>query len=345
MKVILHHWDQNAHGIVRFKHVKVVAIYDEREKLNGRDSGEILGIGKNGLKITNNIDEALSKEADIMITTGEGLYFANSKKVEDWKKNVRKALEKGLKVYNMSKILYGDKTDEFKKLAKKNKTEFIEASQPDYFEKLKEFIPIFYEEGLKTKKRISFVGSSMNSGKITVMFSLKEKLVKKGVKVGVIGTEPSSIYMGADEQIIPEVMPTMKGAQAITLALKKNELEKKTEIQLIGGQTGLMASTQDIKESRAGAVVAWQILFGSVPTDIILCSKAKNGNSINNHIALIKTALPNVNIIGIAINGKGLGKKEVIEIVDKIEKETGILTLDVIVMPKKLDELIKKVLS
>ena len=112
MRVILHHWDQNAHGIARFKEVDVVAVYDERVKFNGIDTGEYLKIGKNGLKITNDIDDVLARDADIMITTGEGLYFANPENVKDWKRNVRKALERGLKVYNMSKILYGDKTSE-----------------------------------------------------------------------------------------------------------------------------------------------------------------------------------------------------------------------------------------
>lgn len=344
MKVILHHWDQNAHGIVRFGEVEVVAVYDEREKLNGTDTGEYLGNGKNGLKITNEIDVALEKDAEIMITTGEGLYFTNPEKIKDWEKNVKKALEKGLKVYNMSKIMYGKETIKFKVLAKKYKTEFIEASQPDYFKELEKFIPAFYKEGLKTRKRVSFVGSSMNSGKITAMFMLKRK-IKDKVKVGVIGTEPSSIFMGADEQVIPEVISTMRGAQTITLALKKNEIEKNPDIQFIGGQTGLIASTQDIKEARAGAVVAWQILFGSVPTDIILCSKAKNENNIKDHISLIKTAFPKVNILGIVINGRRIEKNEITKIVNKIEKETGILTLDIMVMPDKMDKLVEKIIS
>ena len=56
MKAIIHHWDQNAHAIVRFGYINVVAVYDERPKLNGVDTGEFLGIGKNGLRITNDFD-------------------------------------------------------------------------------------------------------------------------------------------------------------------------------------------------------------------------------------------------------------------------------------------------
>ncbi len=38
MRVIIHHFDQNAHAIVRFgKNIEILGIYDERKKLQGRN--------------------------------------------------------------------------------------------------------------------------------------------------------------------------------------------------------------------------------------------------------------------------------------------------------------------
>ena len=108
------------------------------------------------------------------------------------------------------------------------------------------------------------------------MESSQKELEKKGYKVGYVGTEPSSKFVGADEQIIPHFMPMVYGAPAILLAIKKVEIEKSPELILVSGQTGLKANVGDLSELRAGAVVAWQILFGSCPDKVVLCSKAKN---------------------------------------------------------------------
>ncbi len=348
MKIMLHHFDQNAHAIVRFNEVKVVSIYDERKKYDQVDSGEFLGRGRNNIILTNNfekaLDEAIKAGAELMVTTGEGLYFTKPEKVKDWEQNVRTALEKGLSVYNMSKILFGEKTKEFQELAKRKGIKFEEASDPDAFEKYKKYLARFEKEGIKTKV-ISFLGTSMNSGKITSMLTIRRKLKEKGKKPGVLGTEPSSIFLGCDEQVVPEIMPTLRGAQTIGLAIKKIEVEKKPEVILVGGQTGLTASVFDIKEARAGAVVAWQILFGSNPDEIILHTKASNKESVKPHLELVRNALPEVKVRAIIVNGFKSEKEEVQKIVEELEKETGILTLDIFINPDKLERLLKEIIN
>ena len=179
----------------------------------------------------------------------------------------------------------------------------------------------------------------MNSGKLTAMFTVRKILEKQGMKVGVLGTEPCSMFLGADEQAIPEVYPTMKGAPAILGAVKKIEEEQDPDIILIGNQTGLRASTTDVKESRAGAIVAWQILLGSKPTKIVLCSKWKNTKEIRPHLELIKNSAVNAPVIANIINGLGCKGENLRRIIGELEREFQALCLDVLSMPEKLEKL------
>jgi len=342
MKVIIHHFDQNAHGILRFSNHEIVAIYDERPELNGKNAKELLNVDKD-ITITNDFDEALKNEADMLITTGEGLYFTKPENVKDWKKNVKKAIQHKLSIYNMSKILYGDETKEFKLLAKKNNVKFEEASETLGFKKFFKFAIKGLEEPVKIPI-INFTGTSMNSGKITAMFVVKQKLESMGKRVGVIGTEPSSIFMGADEQVIPESYPTLKAASSIFGAIKKVEIEKNPDYILVGNQTGLRASVLDFKEARSGAIVAWEILLGSKPDKIILCSKWGNTKEIAPHLELIKNSIDK-EVIALIINGNKGGKEEVLKIIEETENKFNIPAMDVFLTPEKINKLIDKIVQ
>jgi len=345
MKILIHHFDQNAHGIVRFSDHEIIGVYDERPELNGKSVKELLNVDKN-IVLTNDFDKALDnavqKNADLMITTGEGLYFTKPNNVADWKKNITKAIENNLNIYNLSKILYGDKTKDLKELAKKHKVKFDEASDTHGYEQFFDYALKGVDEPVKTPI-INFTGTSMNSGKITAMFIIKQKLEKKGKKISVIGTEPSSIFMGADEQVIPEVYPTLKATSAIFGAIKKVELEKKPDLILVGNQTGLKASVHDFKEARAGAIVAWQIMLASKPDKIILCSKWNNTKEIKPHLELIKHSIDK-QVIALIINGHGGKKDQVMDIINETEKKYNIPTMDVFLTPEKVDELVSTLL-
>jgi uncharacterized NAD-dependent epimerase/dehydratase family protein len=346
MKILIHHFDQNAHAILRFgKDVEVIGIYDERKKFHGVDPGLYLGLGATGLEISGNFEALLKahgKEADMLVTTGEGLYFTKQSHVQEWKKHVEMAIRAGLDVYSMSKVFYGEKTEDLKRLAEKHGVRFIEASDPNAFSKYEKYALLAQEDGIKTPV-VNFTGTSMNSGKVTAMMTVKEFIAKQGVRVCVLGTEPSSLFIGADEQVVPEVLPTMRGAHAILGAIKKIELEKKPDVILVGNQTGLRASVTDVREARAGAIVAWQILLGSQPQKVVLCSKWSNIPEISAHIELIKHSI-NVPVSALVINGLGCNKERLLNIINDVEKRFGILTLDIISTPERLHALAEAII-
>lgn len=338
-KVIIHHYDQNGHAMVRFgRDIKILAVYDERPEFNGRDAGEAIGMQEKGIPMSGDFDAFLNEhgqEADLMVTTGEGMYFTDRKKVADWQANTRKAIKAGLDIYNMSKIYYGEGTAELRKLAEETGVSFVEASVPEGW---KPFMPHALkakEEGISAP-RVIFSGTSMNSGKITAMFTMKHVLEGLGKKVGVVGTEPCSVFVGADEQVIPEVLPTMKGAPAVYGAIKKVDSEKRPDVILVGNQTGLRASALDVKEYRAGAVVSWQILLGSDPTKIVLCSKWSMTGEIKPHQELMKNSSIGAPVVANVINGFGCAKGKLQGILEEVEKGFGIPALDVISTPDRL---------
>jgi len=339
MKIIIHHFDQNAHAMVRFSRgAEILGIYDERKKFQGKDAGEILGMGKTGTIISGDFRKLLNEtSADMLVTTGEGLYFTNPEKAREWSRNVTLAIGRGLDIYNMSKILYGKKTEKLKKAARSSGVKFQEASDPDGWERFIPFAERAVDEGLKAP-RINFTGTSMNSGKITAMFTARKILEEQGLKVGLLGTEPCSMFLGADEQVIPEVYPTMKAAPAVLGAVKKID-EKNPDVILIGNQTGLRASVTDVRESRAGAIVAWEILLGSKPTKIVLCSKWKNTGEIGPHLELIKNSALDAPVIANIINGLGCSREELAGIISRAEKEFSMPCIDAISTPEKMGKL------
>jgi len=328
--------------MLRFgRNIKILGIYDERKELQGRDAGEILGMGKTGLVIQGNFDEMLKKfsgQAEMLVTTGEGLYFTKRRNVREWRKNVEKAIRYGLDVYTMSKIFYGNKTEDLKKLAEKNGVKFIEASDPDGFEKFRDYALQAVEEGIVTPK-ILFAGTSMNSGKMTAMLTIRNFLEQQDIKLGVVGTEPCSVFVGADEQVIPEVLPTMRGAHAILGAIKKIEVEKRPDLILVGSQTGMRASAVHVAEARAGGVVAWQIFMGTAPEKVVLCTKWINTHEIKPHMELIRNSGISTKVIAIVINGYQCEKDKLLKIIENVEKETGLLCIDVLATPGRLPEL------
>lgn len=328
--------------MVRFgKGIRILGIYDERPEFQNRDAGEVLGMGKTGVMIWGNFEEMLKKfsgQAEMLVTTGEGLYFTKPKNVEEWKNNIKKAIEYGLDIYTMSKIFYGGMTRDLKEFAKTNNVRFVEASDPEGFEKLRDYAMRAVNEGVNTE-RVLFAGTSMNSGKITAMLAMKNFLEKRGVKVGTVGTEPCSVFVGIDEQVIPEVLPTMRGAHAILGAIKKVEVEKKPDVIFVGSQTGLRASAVDIAEARAGGVVAWQILMGAKPEKIVLCSKWKNLDEIRPHLELIKNSGIETEVVALVINGYQCKKEKLHELIESTERKFGFLCLDVFATPEKLTKL------
>ena len=338
-RIVIHHFDKNAHAMLRFgEDIEIIGVYDEREEYSFKDPGELIGFRKTTLKISNDFEQIIEGvDADMVVTCGEGLYFTKPKNVLDWTKNVIISLQRGLDVYSMSKIFYGNSTRFFKDVARMYGAKFMEASEPEGYLKYMPFAEEAKEEGMEIPV-VTFVGTSMNSGKITSLLTAKQLL---DLKVGFVGTEPSSIFVGADEQVVPEVMPTMRGAQAVLGAVKKVEKEKKPDLILVSSQTGLLASVKDIKEARAGAIVAWQILLGSEPNRIVLCTKAKNVPELKRHISLLKM-VTKAKIVSIVINGKGISKAEKIrKLVKKTEEMTGIHTLDVFATPERIPEFLE----
>ena len=61
MKILIHHFDQNAHGIVRFSDHEIIGVYDERPELNGKSVKELLNVDKN-IVLTNDFDKAFVTE-------------------------------------------------------------------------------------------------------------------------------------------------------------------------------------------------------------------------------------------------------------------------------------------
>ena len=49
-RVIIHHYDQNGHAMVRFRRdTEILTVYDERPEFNGMDAGNVVGMEEKGI--------------------------------------------------------------------------------------------------------------------------------------------------------------------------------------------------------------------------------------------------------------------------------------------------------
>ena len=99
----------------------------------------------------------------------------------------------------------------------------------------------------------------------------------------------------------------------------------------------------DVKEARAGAVVSWQILLGSNPDKIVLCSKWSTTEEIEPHMNLIKNSMGK-EVVALVLNGYGCNKQKLLRIIEKVERDTGKMCLDVISTPDKLERVTSLIL-
>lgn len=124
-----------------------------------------------------------------------------------------------------------------------------------------------------SKPVLGVFGTSSKQGKFTLQLALRKKLQHKGVKVGQIGTEPSSLLYGFDV-----VYPMgyngnvhLSSFDAIRyLNYQINQLcEKENDIIIVGSQSGTVS--YDVGNLGQYNMLQYDFLQGTLPDAVILC--------------------------------------------------------------------------
>ncbi len=124
-----------------------------------------------------------------------------------------------------------------------------------------------------SKPIVGVFGTSSSQGKFTLQLSLRRELLRRGYRVGQLGTEPSALLYGLDE-VYPMGYNSsvhITGYDAIRyLNDRMNHLcEKEYDIIIVGAQSGTVP--YDVGNIEQFTVQQGEFLMGTLPDAVVLC--------------------------------------------------------------------------
>ncbi|WP_244403942.1 DUF1611 domain-containing protein [Pyrolobus fumarii] len=174
---------------------EIVAVVDPENA--GRDAGEVVGVGPRGIPVVASLEDALryKPRAFIIGAATVGGYIPPG-----WKRDIIRALEEGLDVYNgLHHFLSED--PEAVEAAKKSGARIVDVRKPD-----KSLFRIWDGSVLKTRaKRVLVAGTDCEAGKNIATMELYLELKRRGVKACMVGTGQTMLLLGARGAVIDAI--------------------------------------------------------------------------------------------------------------------------------------------
>ena len=184
-----------------------------------------------------------------------------------------------------------------------------------------------------SNKRILMIGTDMAAGKMTVGLELYSYLRKKNVNVGFVATGQVGITVtGAGIPLDAYKLDHACGAVESAVVDQKDK-----DIVIIEGQGSIL---------HPGSSATLPLMRGSCPTHMILCHIARNDSlrslqdikipdlkrfiELNEQVASVIGTYPKAKVLGVALNTIKMSDNEALEIIKKVEENTGLPSTDVI---------------
>ncbi len=310
------------YGVMRYSNNPIVCVIDT--EFAGKMVDEVLNHQPFKIPIVTTVEDAHKMGAEVLVL---GLAPSGGKLPDSWLPAVETALKMGMSLVNglhdllnerFAHLLNPNIPDQIIWDVRKPKTDYAIARA---------------RAGKLNNKRILMVGTDMAVGKMTAGLEIFKWLKSKGKDADFLPTGQIGItVMGKG---IP--LDAIKVDQACG-AVEHMVLEaKEKEIVFIEGQGSLL---------HPGSTATLPLMRGSCPTHLILCHRAemetlRDCNEIkippliqviklNESVAHACGAFIKPKTIGIALNTNKLIEDEALEIIDKLEKETGLPVTDVV---------------
>ncbi|WP_456466164.1 DUF1611 domain-containing protein [Methanopyrus sp.] len=326
-----------AAGILRFSDVDVVGACDYRDHRVGKKTTEVVGEDVEELEIRpfEELGELL-EEAEWLIWTKE--VFDEDEHYLRWREAIDLAVTKGVNVYNMGRLHMVSQDPNWRLEAHKRGVEYFDASDPELYLEYLEYGIRAREEGIDAEV-VTVVGTGRRTGKFTTLNVTRKVLEEEGVDVRSVGTEPSSLLVGCEAMVIPQVLPMGHAAGTVYGAVKRLDEEYEPDVILVGSQTGVTADPLEVGTGRGGALASLTILLGSDPDKMILATRPELKDRLQD-AAEVATLLTGARIQFVSVNGKDLSESEVRRFCREVESELGYPAADPLKMPEEFRELV-----
>jgi uncharacterized NAD-dependent epimerase/dehydratase family protein len=329
---------KTANGLVRHsERYEILSVIDSRQ--SGRDAGEILGDGPNGIPVVADLGAAIrihGTAPDFLIfgvAPSSGLLSIEERRV------LLGAMEQGISIVNgLHEFLNDD--PEFAAVASTHGVTILDVRRPRDKKDLRMFSGRIAEV---TCPRIAVLGTDSAIGKRTTATILTQALNDHGIKAVMVGTGQTGLIQGARYGVALDAIPCQFCSGEMEAAVVEAFEHEQPDVIVIEGQGAL---------SHPAYLSSTFILRGSCPNAVILQhapARRKLGDFSHvptpdpaSEINLIET-FADTKVIGLTINHENMSDVEVTAAITLYELELGIPATDALTRPT--DRLVEMVVN
>jgi uncharacterized NAD-dependent epimerase/dehydratase family protein len=333
---------KTANGLVRHSETyRIVSVIDSVEA--GRDAGDVLGDGSNGIPVLGCLDDAL---LDAVATTGTapaffifGMAPTSGMLSADERAIVLHAMSSGMGIVNGLHEFLNDDA-EFVSAAALHGVDLIDVRRPPRKQDLRMFTGRIAEV---TCPRIAVLGTDGAVGKRTTATVLTKALVDHGIRAVLVSTGQTGLIQGGRYGVALDAIPAQYCAGEMEAAVLDAFHGEDPDVIIIEGQGAL---------SHPAYLTSAYILRGSLPQAVVLQhapARVADGQfgrvtmpTVESEIRLIET-FADTKVIGVTVNHEHMADAEITAAIALFESELGIPATDALSRPT--DRLVEMVLA
>ena len=317
---------KTASGLVRHSETyTVVGVIDS--SLAGKDAGEELGEGKNGIPIFANLKDALSKLSEV-----PDCYIYGKAPLEAFismeeRNLILEAMENGMDIINGLHQFFSEDR-EFIHMATRNDVQIKDIRKPP---RLKDLHVFTGKRSEVTVPVVAVLGTDCACGKRTTAVELNYALNSLGIKSVLVATGQSGLMQGAMYGVAIDAMVSQFVVGEIENAVVQAFNNENPDIILVEGQSAV---------SHPAFMGSLGILKGSNPDGVILQHPPARKTrcdfpnlkmpDVGSEIKLIE-AISQARVFAITLSHEDLSDKEILGIIANYEKKFQLATTDVLI--------------
>jgi uncharacterized NAD-dependent epimerase/dehydratase family protein len=308
--------------LLRYRRADVVGVVDRAQA--GRDAGEVVPEGK-GVPIVRSVQEGLKLDPDALII---GIAPVGGQLPEEWRDDVRLALERGMTVLSGLHAFLGEDPD-LASIALRSGARIVDVRKPPSRKRI-----ATGEARLIEAIVVLTVGTDCSSGKMTAAVELHREAQRRGIASAFVATGQTGILVGADEGVVIDaVVGDFMAGETERMVLEA--ARKGAKLVIVEGQGTLT------HPAYSGVTLA--LLHGASPDYLVACHDAtrheKKGfagfplTPVREEIALNEHLLKwttGGKAASVALMTLGMDDKQARDAVRRAELETGLPATDVV---------------